>query len=75
MRGKDVWKMDYWTRYGNYKFLVMSFGLTNALEVFMELMNRVFGNYIDSFVIVFIDDIMVYSKKAEDHIGHLRVVF
>ena len=62
------------TRYGHYEFLVMSFGLTNAPEVFMDLMNRVFESYLDSFVIVFIDDIMVYSKIESDQMGHLMVV-
>ena len=57
VRGEDVQKLDFLTRYGHYEFLVMSFGLTNALAAFMDLMNEVFKNYIDSFVIVFIDDI------------------
>ena len=52
----------------------MSFGLTNAAEIFMDLMNRVFQNYLDSFVIFFIDDILVYSKNESDHMVHLRVV-
>ena len=59
VRGEDVPKMTFRT----YEFLVMSFSLTNASTAFMELMNRVFQNYLDSFVIVFIDDIMVYSKN------------
>ena len=53
----------------------MCFCLTNASAAFMDLMNRVFWNYLDSFVIVFIDDILVYSKNEGDHMGHLRVVF
>ena len=64
MRGKDILKMAFQTRYGHYEFLVMSFGVKNALEVFMELMNRVFRSYLDSFVIVFIDDILVYTKMG-----------
>ena len=52
----------------------MSFGLTNALAAFMDLMNKVFQNYLDSFVIVFIDDILVYSKNDDDHMDHLRIV-
>ncbi|GKA57731.1 putative reverse transcriptase domain-containing protein [Tanacetum coccineum] len=55
-------------------FLVMSFGLTNALAVFMDLMNRVFHEYVDTFFIVFINDILVYSKTREEHEDHLRIV-
>ena len=62
------------TRYGHYELLVMSFGLTNALAAFMDLMNHVFQPYVEHFVVVFIDDILVYSKDREDHDTHLRVV-
>ena len=60
--------------YGHYEFLVMLFGLTNALVAFMDIINHVFRPYVDRFVVVFIVDILVYSKDREDHDTHLRVV-
>jgi hypothetical protein len=62
------------TRYGLYEYTVMSFGLTNAPAYFMNLMNKVFMKYLDKFVVVFIDDILVYSKTEEEHEEHLRLV-
>ena len=67
-------KTTFRTRHGYYEFLVMSFDLTNAPVTFMDLMNRVFQPYVDQFVVVIIDDILVYSKDREDHDTHLRVV-
>ena len=74
IKDADVHKMAFRTRYRHYKFLVMPFGLTNAPVAFLDLMNRVFRPYVDQFVVVFIDDILVYSKDREDHDTHLRVV-
>ena len=74
IKDADVHKTTFKMRYGHYEFLVMSFGLTNAPAAFMALMNRVFRPYVDQFVVVFIDDILVYSKDREDHDTHLRVV-
>ncbi|GKD85822.1 putative nucleotidyltransferase, ribonuclease H [Tanacetum coccineum] len=70
----DISKTTFRTRYGHFKFTVMPFGLTNALAVFMDLMNRVCKLYLDKFVIVFIDDILIYLKMKEDHENHLRLI-
>ena len=67
-------KMACHTRYGTYKFLVMPFGLCNAPSTFTTLMNIIFRQEMDDFVIVYIDDILVYSKTAEEHARHLEVV-
>ena len=74
IREKDIPKTAFTTRYGLYEYTVMSFGLTNAPAYFMSMMNKVFMEYLDKFVVVFIDDIMVYSKNEEEHKEHLRLV-
>jgi hypothetical protein len=74
IRPSDIAKSTFTTRYGLYEYTVMSFGLTNALAYFIYLMNKVFMEYLDKFVVVFIDDILVYSRNEEEHEGHLRLI-
>ncbi|KAJ9539429.1 hypothetical protein OSB04_032162 [Centaurea solstitialis] len=74
VREEDVYKTAFETGYGHFEFVVMPFGLTNALAAFMDLMNRVCRPMLDRSVIVFIDDILIYSKSKEDHVEHLREV-
>ena len=74
IRDEDIPKTAFRTRYGHYKFVVMPFGLTNALAKFMCMKNNIFSKYLDKFVIVFIDNILIYSKNKEEHEEHLRIV-
>ena len=74
IRPSDIEKTAFTTRYGLYEYTVMSFRLTNAPAYFMYLMNKVLMEYLDKFVVVFIDDILVYSKDEEEHEEHLRLV-
>jgi hypothetical protein len=74
IRATDIPKTAFTTRYGLYEYTVMSFGLTNAPAYFMYLINKVFMEYLDKFVVVFIDDILVYSKTKEEHVQHLKMV-
>jgi hypothetical protein len=74
IKDEDVNKKTFRTRYGHYEFLVIQFRLTNAPTTFMFLMNSIFNQYMDKFVLVFIDDILVYSKTEEEHEDHIKVV-
>ena len=74
VKEEDLPKTAFRTNYGHYEFTVMSFGLTNALVVFMDYMNIIFRPYLDKLVVVFIDDVLIYSRTKEEHEEHLKVV-
>ncbi|KAG1262306.1 hypothetical protein G6F66_014312 [Rhizopus arrhizus] len=70
----DIAKTAFNTRYGSFEFLVLPFGLTNSPPTFQKMMNAVLEDYLDKFVLVYLDDILVYSKSEEEHLEHLRLV-
>ena len=74
VRETDIPKTVFRMRYGNFEFTMMPFGLTNAPTAFMDLMHRVFQPYLDQFIVVFVDDILISSKSKEEHEAHLRIV-
>ena len=74
VRENDISKTGFRTRYGHFEFTVMPFGLTNALPAYMDLMHRVFQPYLDQFVMVFVDEILIYFQSEDEHEDHLRIV-
>ena len=74
MKEEDITKIAFSTKDGHYEFMVMSFGLTNAPTIFMDYMNKISRPYLDKFVVVFIDDILIYSRTKEEHEEHLKVL-
>jgi len=74
VKPEDVQKTAFRSRYGHYEWVVMSFRVTNEPAIFMDYMNRIFRPYLDQFVVVFIDNILIYSQSRDEHVEHLRVV-
>ena len=74
IKEEDITKTTFRTRYGNYEFVVLPFQLTNALATFMSFMNNIFHQYLDKFVLIFIDDILIYFRTVEEHKEHLQIV-
>ena len=74
IKEKDIQKTDFRTSYGHYEITLVPFGITNALVAFMCLMNNMFNKYLDNFIIVFLDGILIFSKTEEEHEENLRMV-
>jgi len=74
VKGEDVEKTTFISKYGHYEYVVMPFGVTNALALLMDYMNRIFWPFLDKFVVVFIDNTLIYSMTHEEHAEHLRIV-
>lgn len=74
VKEEDIPKTTFGTRYGHYEYLVIPFGVTNAPAIFMDYMNRIFHTFLDKFVVVFIDNILIYSKRKQEHENHLGLV-
>ena len=74
VREIDIPKIEFRTQYGHFEFTVMPFGLMNTPTAFMDLINRVFQPYLDQFVVVFVDNILIYSQSEDEHKDHLRIV-
>ena len=74
IREEDFNKIAFWTRYGHYEFVVIPFGLTNSPVAFMCLLNNIFKKYLDPFVLIFIDDVLIYSRREEEHQQNLRIM-
>jgi hypothetical protein len=70
----DEWKTVFWIKYGHFEYNVMPFGLTNTPTIFQHLMNDVFREFLDNFVVCYLDDILVFSKNKEEHINHVQLV-
>ena len=75
IKDEDIFKTTFRNHYGHYEFVIIPFGLTNTPASFMCLMNNILRKYLDNFVVVFIDDILIYSKNEQEHEEHLKIVF